>query len=99
MKTFDISLDGTAPPADVPRAAQALWHERHGDWARAHEIAQGIEGPDGAWVHAYLHRREGDESNAAYWYRRAGKPIARGSLDDEWRAIVEALLKGTDELH
>jgi hypothetical protein len=72
----------------------ALWHERRGDWTRAHEIAQEIDDETGAWVHAYLHRREGDESNAAYWYRRAGKPIARAGLDDEWRAIVEALLAG-----
>jgi hypothetical protein len=61
-------------------------------WTRAHEIAQDIETADAAWVHAYLHRREGDQSNAAYWYRRAGKPVARGSLDGEWRAIVTALL-------
>lgn len=61
-------------------------------WARAHEIAQKIDDADAAWVHAYLHRREGDQSNAAYWYRRAGKPVARGSLDEEWRAIVTALL-------
>jgi hypothetical protein len=62
------------------------------DWTRAHEIAQDIETAEAAWVHAYLHRREGDQSNAAYWYRRAGKPVARGSLDEEWRAIVSALL-------
>jgi hypothetical protein len=72
---------------------RALWHERRGDWARAHEITQDIDTPDAAWVHAYLHRREGDPSNAAYWYRHAGKPIERGSLDDEWRDIVSALLQ------
>jgi len=61
-------------------------------WTRAHEIAQDIDTPDAAWVHAYLHRRDGDASNAAYWYRRAGKPVARGSLDEEWRAIAATLL-------
>ena len=89
---FEESLEQTAPPAGVSPALEALWHERRGNWDRAHTIAQDIAGADGAWVHAYLHRREGDQSNAAYWYDRAGKPVQRGSLDDEWRAIVEALL-------
>jgi len=86
LPEFEASLRGSG-------ALEALWHERRGDWDRAHEIAQDIAGSDGSWVHAYLHRREGDLSNAAYWYRHAGKPVARGNLDDEWRAIVEALLK------
>jgi hypothetical protein len=90
---FEASLNGSAPPPGAPGALAALWHERRGDWNRAHEIAQDIAASAGSWVHAYLHRREGDQSNAAYWYRQAGKPVARGSLDEEWRAIVEALLK------
>ena len=81
-----------APPAGVSLAVQALWHDARGDWDRAHRIAQEIAGPDGAWVHAYLHRREGDQSNAAYWYRQANKPVSRGDLDEEWRAMVAALL-------
>jgi hypothetical protein len=97
LAEFEASLRGSAPPAGVHGALAALWHERRGDWDRAHEIAheiaQDIAASDGSWVHAYLHRREGDQSNAAYWYRQAGKPVARGSLDEEWRAIVEALLK------
>jgi hypothetical protein len=92
IHTFEESLMQPAPPAGLSPAVEALWHERRGDWDRAHKIAQDISGPEGAWVHAYLHRREGDESNAAYWYRQAGKPVMRGSLDDEWRTIVEALL-------
>lgn len=92
VATFEESLTGPAPPDGVSEALQALWHERRGSWERAHEIAQEIASSDGSWVHAYLHRREGDQSNAAYWYRRAGKPTMRGSLDDEWQAIVEALL-------
>jgi hypothetical protein len=94
IDAFEESLVQPAPPAGLSPAVEALWHERHGDWDRAHKIAQDISGPEGAWVHAYLHRREGDESNAAYWYGQAGQPVVRGSLDDEWRAIVEALLQG-----
>jgi hypothetical protein len=92
LQTFERSLTAQAPPAGLSDLVVALWHERRGDWTRAHEIAQDIETPDAAWVHAYLHRREGDPSNAAYWYRRAGKPVARGGLDEEWRAIVTVLL-------
>ena len=92
LRTFETSLAGPAPPAGAPPLVQALWHERRGDWNRAHDITQDLAGNDAAWVHAYLHRREGDQSNAAYWYRQAGRPVMRGSLDDEWRAIVVALL-------
>jgi hypothetical protein len=95
LQTFEGSLTAKAAPAGVSNLLQALWHERRGDWTRAHEIAQDIETADAAWVHAYLHRREGDQSNAAYWYRRAGKPAARGDLDDEWRAIAASLLAET----
>jgi hypothetical protein len=59
----------------------------------AHNAAQADEGGAGDWVHAYLHRKEGDAGNAAYWYRRAGKPVCRSSLDDEWEALASALLK------
>jgi len=75
-----------------PDALRALWHDGHGDWERAHAIAQEDESRDGAWVHAYLHRKEGDLGNAEYWYRRAGRPVFRGELSDEWRAMVEELL-------
>ena len=92
LPNFERSLTQASPPAGLSPALEALWHERHGDWDRAHQIAQEMAGPEGAWIHAYLHRREGDQSNAAYWYEQASKPIARSSLDEEWRAIVEALL-------
>ena len=94
LLSFERSLTQAAPPAGLTRALEGLWYERRGDWDRAHQIAQEIAGPDGAWVHAYLNRREGDQSNAEYWYQQASKPIARGTLDEEWRAIVEALLNG-----
>ena len=80
------------PPADMIPLVAALWHLDKDDWHGAHEIAQSIDGSDAAWVHAHLHRVEGDLPNADYWYRRAGKPAASGSLDAEWRAIATALL-------
>jgi hypothetical protein len=67
-------------------------------WDAAHNALQLGSDPDTAWVHAYLHRKEGDASNAAYWYRRAGKPIATETLTDEWQQIVQALLVSTSFL-
>jgi hypothetical protein len=93
VATFERTLSDPAPPSGLPPALEALWYERRGDWTRAHDIAQDHEGEDAAWVHAYLHRREGDLSNAAYWYRRARKPVVRGDMDQEWRALVSALLR------
>lgn len=69
-----------------------LWWDAKGDWTKAHESAQQDEGPQGSWVHAYLHRKEGDSSNAAYWYGRAGKHAAKSALETEWTEIVAALL-------
>ena len=92
VTAFERSLTGTAPPSPLPPLLTALGWERKGDWKRAHEIAQDIESPGAAWVHAYLHRREGDTSNAGYWYRHARRPAERGNLDDEWLTIVTALL-------
>jgi len=82
------ALPDTAPPL-----VRALWHDATGDWEGAHRVAQDVDDADGAWVHAYLHRKEGDVGNAGYWYRRAGRPAATGSFDDEWRAIATALLR------
>ena len=70
---------------------EALLAERAGDWHKAHHLVQDISTAEAAWVHAYLHRREGDAWNAAYWYRRAGKPVFTGTLDDEWQALFDAL--------
>ena len=70
----------------------ALWWDAQGNWERAHEIAQEIESADGSWVHAYLHRKEGDEGNAGYWYRRAGRRPGQGDLETEWAEIVRTLL-------
>jgi hypothetical protein len=81
-----------AETGEFEGALLALWWDAKGDWARAHEIAQDVGGADGAWVHAYLHRREGDLSNAGYWYRQAGKRVATGDLRVEWEAMVQELL-------
>ncbi len=87
------TLNDDAPPDDIPQTVAALWWEANGDWDKAHQVAQGVDSPDGAWVHAYLHRKEPDPGNAAYWYRRAGKPVCDASFDEEWNAIASALLK------
>ncbi len=92
LATFEETLAGAAPPAGLSRVLQALWHDANGDWDEAHRLAQDQDDRDGAWVHAYLHRKEGDPSNAAYWYRRAGRPVCGLSLDDEWKEIAGALL-------
>jgi hypothetical protein len=89
---FEQSLQSKTPPADLSPALLALWHDGCGDWHRAHEVAQEIENETGSWVHGYLHRKEGDEGNAHYWYRRAKVTPGSGPLEAEWRAIVEALL-------
>ena len=92
MSPDDLRQATAETAAPLPPLLRALWHDAQGDWTAAHETAQDIHTPDGAWVHAYLHRREGDLGNAAYWYRRAGKPVATGPLPPEWDAIAIALL-------
>lgn len=82
-----------ADGAEFTGALLALWWDGKGDWQKAHEIAQDVPGADGAWVHAYLHRKEGDVGNAAYWYRRAGHPVVEGDLRMEWDSIVGELLR------
>ncbi len=91
LSDFRASLTSPAPPAGLAPALEGLWHDARGDFDRAHDLAQS-EGGDGDWVHAYLHRKEGDAGNAAYWYRRAGKPVCRDGLDAEWGAIAHSLL-------
>ena len=89
---YRASLSGDAPPQGLGLALQALWWEAKGEWDKAHECAQAKEDMAGCWVHAYLHRREGDLENAGYWYRRAGKPTATDALEAEWLAIARSLL-------
>jgi hypothetical protein len=91
FEEFVQSVSKDAPPNAAP-TLQALWFAKKGNWDRAHQIAQDIHTTEGSWIHAYLHRVEGDVGNAQYWYSRAGKPLSKLSLDGEWEQIVEALL-------
>jgi hypothetical protein len=92
MADFKSSLTGAAPAPDLDAPLAALWWAAKGNWDAAHSIAQDQHTADGAWVHAYLHRVEGDLGNAGYWYRQAKKPVATGSLETEWGQMVSALL-------
>lgn len=92
LDAFERSFGEAAPPEGLPALLVALWLEAKGEWHRAHELAQADSGTDAAWVHAYLHRVEGDEANAGYWYTRAGRPHSAAPLVDERRQIAEELL-------
>jgi hypothetical protein len=84
---------GGQPSPGMSGALLALWHDARGDWAAAHDAAQGDDSANGAWVHAYLHRKEGDPGNAAYWYRRARRPIPACGVEAEWGQIAGELLR------
>ncbi len=98
IEAFRSSLAQGTPPEGLSLALQALWWAGKPDWDRAHGAAQQDEG-NGAcdWVHAYLHRVEGDEANARYWYRRAGQSVPTQTLEQEWVAITATLLQGAPE--
>ncbi|MBC8039435.1 MAG: hypothetical protein H7Y06_02740 [Opitutaceae bacterium] len=91
MKPEELKVLGD--PAKLSLPLQALWHDARGDWERAHEVCQQAKSCEGDWVHAYLHRKEGDSGNAGYWYARAGRtmPDARVDLEGEWAEIVSML--------
>jgi len=93
FEEFERSIREPAPPPGLSDPLLALWWDARGDWDRAHAHAQAAEDAAGALVHAYLHRKEGDLSNAGYWYRRAGQAPAAGPLDLEWAAIAAGLLR------
>lgn len=93
---FKASLSDASAPKDLSLALQALWQDGKGDWHQAHRLAQQADDATGAWVHAYLHRKEGDLDNASYWYRRANKERSNEPLAAEWERIVGALLNATD---
>jgi hypothetical protein len=92
LDEFKRCTSDASPPATLSDPLRALWHDAKGDWNAAHETTQNIDDATGAWIHAYLHRKEGDLSNAAYWYRRAGRPESRRALEAEWEEIATALL-------
>jgi hypothetical protein len=93
FEEFRSSLCSNHPSEDAPPLLAALWWEAKGNWTKAHEIAQEIDSPDAAWVHAYLHWKEGDEGNAGYWYHRAGRPHSKAEFAAEWEEIGRILLK------
>jgi hypothetical protein len=93
FQEFRASLNGSEPPKELPALLKALWWDGKDNFDRAHGIAQDEESPDGAWVHAYLHRKEGDASNAGYWYRQAQRPYPKTTLDEEWQEIATELLQ------
>jgi hypothetical protein len=94
MADFEASLSHATPAPDLGPPLAALWWAAKGKWDEAHKIVQDEDTREAAWVHAYLHRLEGDLGNAGYWYRQAGQPVAKDSLESEWGRITSALIEG-----
>lgn len=92
LSSFKESLSSPEPPPEASVYLKALWYDARQDWNRSHILIQEVEDENAAWIHAYLHRKEGDTGNADYWYRRAGKKRPAVSLEKEWEEIVTALL-------
>lgn len=92
FETFLASTESESPPDQLSPLLKALWWDKKGDWDKAHRIAQEISTKDGSRIHAYLHRKEGDDWNAGYWYRRAGEPPFLGTLEDEWKTLTKRFL-------
>jgi hypothetical protein len=93
LEEFKKMVSEGTESLDLAKPLQALLVDARGDWDRAHKIAQSISSWEGAWIHAYLHRKEGDHGNAAYWYSHAGKPRSELSLEEEWEEICRDLLE------
>ena len=92
LAEFTASVAKAAPPRSLAPPVEALWWAAKGEWERAHTIVMNDDSREAAWVHAYLHRVEGDLPNAGYWYRTAGKPVCRETLEAEWSSVAAALL-------
>lgn len=92
FEAFTESLKDNNPPASLSVLLKAMWFDGKGDWHLAHELAQEVATREGSWVHAYLHRKEGDRGNAGYWYNRAGRSMPTHSLEAEWESITRELL-------
>jgi hypothetical protein len=93
---FRASLQSTTPPPTLSKLLQSLWYDGKGNWEMAHNIAQEIHTEKGSWIHAYLHRKEGDKGNASYWYHMANKPFPTVSLEQEWEQLVAAFLERSE---
>jgi hypothetical protein len=92
LAEFKQSLKASSMPANLSAELQSLWCDGKGDWQGAHELIQDVDTKNAAWIHAYLHRKEGDLGNAGYWYRRANKEVATSKLSEEWEELVRYFL-------
>lgn len=92
FEEFEATLKQSTPPKEWSEPLKSLWFDAKDDWEASHDIAQEIHSTMGSWIHAYLHRKEGDEWNAGYWYRQAGKPFPEYSLEEELKVLVKANL-------
>lgn len=90
---FKQSLTQSTPPTHLSALLKAMWYDAKEDWESAHNLAQEVNNNNGSWVHAYLHRKEGDNGNAAYWYHRANRKMPTYSLKEEWEDISKELLR------
>jgi len=89
---FNKSLNSDKPHAEASVYLKALWHDAKGNWNEAHELIQDLPDKNASWIHAYLHRKEGDLFNADYWYSKAGRRRPSLSLEEEWKQLVTSLL-------
>ena len=95
--SFKESIQQKTPPAGLSRYLLSLWYDAKGEWNKAHELIQAEENKTASWVHAYLHRKEGDIWNADYWYRKAGKTRPEISLEEEWKFIASGLIDSNEK--
>lgn len=93
IQDFKNSLQQSAAPKELDDVQQALWYDGKGNWDKAHAMIQDNNDSKSAWIHAYLHRKEGDTFNAQYWYTRAGKEMPQTTLQEEWENLVDVLVK------
>ena len=93
LSLFKKSIEGNEPPQEASVYLKALWYDAKGEWDRSHKLIQDIDDHKAAWIHAYLHRREGDIGNADYWYERAGKKRPECTLENEWEELATALIE------
>lgn len=93
LNEFLSSIESSMEPPNLRMELQALWWVKKGDWEKAHGLAQNAGTKEGDWIHAHLHRAEGDLGNATYWYARSGRPVSHQSLKNEWMDIVTQILE------
>jgi hypothetical protein len=93
LEELKRSVSENYPPETISNLLEVLWYDAKGDWEKAHKIIQDISGRDAAWIHAYLHRKEGDNGNASYWYSKSERSFSNKTLDEEWEEIASYLLQ------